>query len=138
MAGVLPTEGEEWLCDLVLEQATQAETDRGSTMVICLFTNNINIDDSVIYAGLTQPTSAGGYALTTIPNNTWSGSTGSRTATAITFEATGADYSSDTVYGYFVATDGTNKKVIAVEKDVAPVDINNGDSYTITPTISFN
>jgi hypothetical protein len=137
MPGFVPDEGETLLANLVMKRTL---TDRDADLEIGLFTDAAPAE-SITEATIAEPT-GGGYARKTLTDASWtvSGNPASASYAEQTFTASGSDYSAN-VYGYFIATKaaGGTPRLIAVEVDASgPYDINDGDSYAITPSISFD
>lgn len=135
MAGICPTEGLEEIAQEVIDNVS---TNRGTGLLLGLYQNS-SISAGTTYAGLTIP--GGGYqGNKTLVDATWTGTGGSRTYAQQTFTATGAAFTGGAVYGYFIATNGTAKKIIAIEEDPngsAPYTMGENDTYKVTPTITF-
>ena len=137
MAGFVPDEGETLLANLVTKRTL---TDRDANLELGLFTDT-SPADSITEATISEPT-GGGYARIDLTDASWtvSGNPASASYAEQTFTASGSDYSAN-VYGYFIATkaSGGTQRLLVVEVDAnGPYDINDGDSYSITPSISFD
>lgn len=130
MAGILPNEGEaliaQWLCGNIV-------TDKGTDMELGLFTNS-SISETTAHAALTEPT-GGGYARINLTDASWTGAADARTYAEQTFVATGSAMTG-AVYGAFVCTKGTTKRIVSIELNPAgPITLAMGDSYKVTPTV---
>lgn len=128
MPGISPNEGEEFRL-----RATLATRDLQLVLI-----TNASIDDTLTFAGLTQP-SGGGYAPILISQGTW------------TFDASGAHYPQQTFTatggattpaptGYALisqAADPLGQKVLAAELDPSgAMAMPDGATYRITLNIS--
>lgn len=134
MAGFTPDEGET-LIGQVIHQRTHA--DRDADLELGLFTDAAP-GETITEATITEPT-GGGYARITLTDANWSVTGGVASYAEQTFTASGSDYSANVV-GYFIATNsaGGTKRLLYVEIDGnGPYDINDGDSYAITPNITI-
>lgn len=132
MAGLLPTEGEIVIANLLFAGSS---ADRGASLELGLFTNS-SISNSITHASITEPT-GGDYARKSLANASWTpGSTS--TYAKQTFSPTGTAYTG-AVYGYFICTTGTNKRIIAIELDPnGPFSLNVSDTYDVTPSITIS
>ncbi len=132
MAGLLPTEGETLVANLLFKNAS---VDRGTGLQLGLFTNT-PITSAITAATLTEPT-GGGYARKTLTDGSWT-VTGSVASYALqAFLATGTPYTGS-VRGYFIVTTGTTPRIVAIEVDAAgPYVMNAGDTYNVTPNITI-
>ncbi len=136
MAGFCPNEGEAFIADFVIQQLAGAVTSRGTGLELGLFNTLSTDDDTITYAGLSKITTNLSAATITLTDGSWTGDgTSSHSYAQQTFTATGTV--SD-LRGYYIATNGTGKKLLAVERDAGgPYTLNSGDTYKVTPTISF-
>lgn len=134
MAGFTPDEGET-LIGQVIFQRTHA--DRDATLELGLFTDTAP-GETITEATISEPT-GGGYARIDLTDASWSVTGGVASYAQQTFTATGGDYSAN-VYGYFIATKsaGGTQRLLVVEIDGnGPYDINENDTYKITPSITI-
>jgi hypothetical protein len=83
MAGILPNEGETFIANMVIKNVN---TDRGTNLQLVLFTNS-SIGETITAATLTQPTNAGGYAVKTLTDGSWTVTDDTATYAAQTFTA---------------------------------------------------
>jgi hypothetical protein len=131
MAGLLPNEGENLVANLLFKNTS---VDRGTNLQLGLFTNS-TIGETITEALITEPT-GGGYARKTLTDASWTVVNDLASYAIQTFLATGSDYTG-VVYGYFICTLGTTKRIIAIEANTVAggVSLIQGDSYTVTPQI---
>ena len=131
MAGFTPNEGEELIAQ-VIHQRTHV--NRAADMELGLFTDAAP-GETITHATITEPT-GGGYARITLTDASWSITNDVASYAQQTFTASGGDYSANVV-GYFIASKGVAQKLLYVEIDASgPYDINDGDTYKITPNIT--
>ena len=127
MAGFTTDEGETIIATVIHERIS---VDRDADLELGLFTNAA-ADETLTEAAVTEPT-GGGYARKTLTDATWGITNDTADYAQQTFTCTGTDYVG-TVYGYFVATQGTTARLLYVEIDaVGPYDINVDDTYSVT------
>ena len=134
MAGFTPNEGETVIAEMIHERIS---ADRDADLDLGLFTD-ATPDETITEATISEPTD-GSYARITLTDATW-GITGAVADYAQqTFTCSGSDYVG-AVYGYFIATKsaGGTQRLLYVEIDGSgPYDINDGDTYKITPNITI-
>jgi hypothetical protein len=133
-AGFTPDEGET-LIGQVIFQRTHA--DRDATLEMGLFTDTAP-GETITEATIAEPT-GGGYGRKTLTDASWSVTGGVASYAQQTFTVSGSDYSAN-VYGYFIASvsSGGTARLLVVEIDAAgPYDLNDGDTYAITPNITI-
>lgn len=132
MPGFCPNEGEAFFATMVINNTT---TDRGTGLELGLFTTLATDDETITYSTLNKVTTNLSAATITLADGSWTGSADARSYAQQTFTATGTI--SD-VRGYYIATTGTTKRLIAVERDTnGPYTLNVNDTYKITPTITI-
>jgi hypothetical protein len=134
MAGFTPDEGET-LIGKVIHQRTHV--DRDATLELGLFTDAAP-DETITEATIAEPT-GGSYARIVLTDASWNVTNGVASYAQQTFTATGSDYSAN-VYGYFVASvsAGGTPRLLYVEIDGSgPRDINENDTYKVTPNITI-
>ena len=133
MAGFTPDEG-EIVIGQVIHQRTHA--DRPADLELGLFTDAAP-DETITEATITEPT-GGSYARITLTDASWTCTDDTPTYAQQTFTCSGSDYSANVV-GYFIATkSGGTQRLLYVEIDGSgPYDINDGDTYKITPNITI-
>jgi hypothetical protein len=131
MAGILPSEGEKLVANLLFKNA---DADRGTGLQLGLFTNS-TISTATTAAALTEPT-GGGYARKTLTDGSWTVSGNLATYALQTFTATGSAYTG-TIYGHFIVTTGTVPRIIAIELDASGAfTMLQNDTYDVTPHIT--
>ena len=132
MAGFTPNEG-EILIGQVIHQRTHV--DRAATLELGLFTDAAP-DETMTEATIAEPT-GGSYARITLTDASWTCTDDTPTYAQQTFTCSGSDYSAN-VYGYFISSVGTTQRLLYIEIDGSgPYDINDGDTYAITPHITI-
>lgn len=134
MAGFTPNEGETLIAQVV-HQRTHA--DRDATLELGLFTDT-SPAETITEATISEPT-GGSYARKTLTDASWTVTNDTASYAEQTFTASGSDYSAN-VYGYFIASvsSGGTQRLLYVEVDGSgPYDINDGDSYAITPNVTI-
>jgi len=134
MAGFVPNEGEALIADMVCKRVL---TDRDANLELGLFTDAAP-DETITEATITEP-GGGGYARIDLTDGSWTGSADSRAYAQQTFTATGSDYTGSDVQGYFIATkaSGGTPRILCIEVDGnGPYDINENDTYKVTPNIT--
>lgn len=134
MAGFTPNEGETLIAQII-HQRTHA--DRDADLEMGLFTD-ATPGETITEATISEPT-GGGYARKTLTDGSWNVSGDTADYAEQTFTASGSDYSAN-VYGYFIASksSGGTARLLYVEIDGSgPYDINDGDSYAVTPNITI-
>jgi hypothetical protein len=130
MPGFCPDEGEAFFATMVINNTT---TDRGTGLELGLFTGTPT--ESTTYSTLSKVTSNLSPLTYTLADGTWTGSADSRSYVERTFTASATIAG---VTGYYIATTGTTKRLIAVEIDPnGPYTLNVNDTYKITPTITI-
>lgn len=143
MAGLRPQEGDTLSGAILLKAVNtatfQANTDRIANLTLALYTAPTSLSNTVTYASFTKVT-GNGYADKTLTDASWSNTNEVFSYAAQTFTAAGGNWTG--IYGYFIHTikagTGTNK-VMACEQDPnAPITVNNGSDYIITPQITFS
>ena len=129
MAGFCPDEGEAFINTMVINNTN---TDRGTGLELGLFTGTPT--ETTTYSTLSKVTTNLSANTITLADGSWTGSADSRSYAQQTFTATGT---TSGVSGYYIATTGTTKRLIAVEIDPnGPYTLNINDTYKITPTIT--
>ncbi len=134
MAGFMPDEGEKLLADIACKRVL---TDRDANLELGIFTNS-SAGETTTHAAITEP-SGTGYARITLTDASWTGATDARSYAQQTFTV-GAGGWTGSGYGYFIATiaSGGTKRVLWMEIDAAgPFTWAAGDTYKVTPTITF-
>lgn len=132
MAGFLPDEGETLIANLVFKNA---DVDRGTGLELLLFTN-VSPGETITEATLTEPTGTG-YARIQLTDGSWS-VTGDQASYAQQTFTGGAGGWTGSVQGYAIVTKGTTPRIVAIEVDASgPYTIAEGDTYDITPQITF-
>lgn len=130
MPGFCPDEGDAFFATMVINNTN---TDRGTGLELGLFTGTPT--ESTTYATLSKVTTNLSANTITLADGSWTGSADSRSYAQQTFTATGTTAG---VAGYYIATTGTAKRLIAVEIDTnGPYTLNVNDTYKITPTITI-
>jgi hypothetical protein len=112
-------------------------------MYACLFTNNVTIGKSTVYADLVEAAWTG-YSRNYLAGASWislgvAGHVGSMVYPSIAFS--NASGGSVTAYGFFMIPQSGTDLLIAGNFDGAPVTILDGGSYVFIPTmgdLSFN
>jgi hypothetical protein len=133
MAGFTPDEGETLIGEVIFERT---HIDRAATLELGLFTD-ASPGETITEATITEP-GGGSYARITLTDASWSVAAGVASYAQQTFTATGSDYTGSTVQGYFIASVGTTQRLLVVEVDASgPYDINQDDTYKITPNITI-
>jgi hypothetical protein len=133
MAGFCPNEGEAFIADYVIMKTQTA--NRGTDLELGLFNTLSTDDETVTYSGLSKITSNLSANTITLTDGSWTGSADARSYAQQTFTATGTVTD---VRGYYIATTGSAKRLLVVERDTdGPFTLNNGDTYKITPTITI-
>lgn len=133
MAGFVPDEGEAAILDLVCKRYL---LDRDANLELGLFTN-VSVTETTTHAALTEPAGTG-YARIDLTDASWTGAADTRAYAQQTFTG-GAGNWTGTVQGYFIATkaSGGTKRLLFLEIDAAgPWQINNGDTYKVTPNFT--
>lgn len=133
MAGFVPDEGETLIGQVVFQRT---HADRDATLELGLFTDTTP-GETITEATISEPT-GGSYARKTLTDASWTVTGGVASYAEQTFTASGSDYSAD-VYGYFIASvsSGGTQRLLVVEIDGnGPYDINDGDSYAVTPSVT--
>jgi len=139
MAGFLPDEGATLITNLLFRNT---EPDRGTSLQLALVTNIFLSKITPTASTLTEPTGTG-YARITLNDIGWgthTTSVGNAAGVAVypkqTFTA-GAGGWTGGIYGYAILTTGTSPRIISMESDPqAPVTMNQGDTYIVTPRIT--
>lgn len=134
MAGFVPNEGEHLIGELVFENN---QTDRDADLELGLFTDAAP-DETITEATISEPT-GGSYARKDLTDASWTITNDVAAYAEQTFSVSGSDYSDDVV-GYFIATksSGGTQRLLVVEIDGnGPYDLNDGDTYAITPSITL-
>lgn len=132
MAGFTPDEAEVLIGTVLLQKDL---TNRIADLELGLFTNTAP-DETITHATITEPTGTG-YARITLTDASWV-PTGSVFAYAQQTFTAGGNWTG-TVKGYFVCTKGASKKLLAVELDPGgPYTMNTGDTYKVTPSLTFS
>jgi hypothetical protein len=132
MAGILPNEGEEMIVKILAGESALAD-ERGTDLDLVLITNS-TISETTTAGSLTQPTGTG-YAPITLSDGSWTGSGDSRSYPIQTWTAGGTWTGG--VYGYAILTKGTTPRIMAMELEGGgPYSLNDGDTYSVTPTIT--
>jgi len=131
MAGILPTEGETLVANLVFKGY---DPDRGTGLQLMLFTNTV-VDNTTTAASLTEPTGTG-YARIPLTDATWIVAGGVASFLAQTFTAGTGGWTGQ-VHGYAVVTTGIVPRIVSVELDASgPYTMAAGDTYAVTPSIT--
>jgi len=134
MAGLVPNEGETLMGELVFKND---ESDRPADLEIGLMTDTQG--ETLAEATINEPTGTG-YARQTLTDASWSVTTGVASYAQITFTG-GSGGWTGSVTGYFIATKsgGGTQRLLVVEEDAGgPYTIGEGDTYKITPGITFS
>jgi len=134
MAGFRPNEGDTVSGQLLLKRTL---TDRDADLELGLFTN-ASPGATITEATITEPT-GGGYARIDLTDANWTGTNPFAYAQQ-TFTASGGDMTGS-IQGYFIATKaaGGTQRLLAIEVDASgPYTLTDGDSYKITPNITFS
>jgi hypothetical protein len=134
MAGFIPNEGETFYGTMVLKNTT---TDRGTNLELLLFTNAAP-GETITEATLTEP-SGTGYARIDLTDGSWSeGAAGVFSYAEQTFTG-GAGGWTGSIQGYAIVTKGTTPRILAIEVDSvnAPFTMAEGDTYKVTPQITY-
>ena len=134
MAGFVPNEGEALIASLVMQRVL---TDRDANLELGLFTNSAP-GETITEATLTEP-SGTGYARIDLTDGSWTGSADARAYAQQTFTG-GAGGWTGSVQGYFIATKaaGGTQRLLLLEVDSnGPYTINEGDTYEVTPNVTF-
>lgn len=134
MAGFVPNEGEALIASLVMQRVL---TDRDANLELGLFTNSAP-GETITEATLTEP-SGTGYARIDLTDGSWTGSADARAYAQQTFTG-GAGGWTGSVQGYFIATKaaGGTQRLLLLEVDSnGPYTINEGDTYKVTPNVTF-
>lgn len=132
--GFVPNEGETFMGAFVLGNTS---TDRGTGTQLLLFTN-VSPGETITEATLTEPTGTG-YARITLTDGSWTeGAAGVYSYAEQTFTA-GAGGWTGNIQGYAIVTTGTTPRILAIEVDAvnAPFTMSEGDTYKVTPQITF-
>ena len=131
MAGVTPNDGETLILNLLYKNA---DVNRGTDLHLGLFTNNgvTALDENSSLADVTVPSTAGGYAVKTLTDATWSVSGDNATYAQQTWTATGEPFSTD-IYGYYIATTGSTgvATLLHFEVEGTAVTVADGESYKV-------
>ena len=132
MAGFITTEGKVVLLNLLLNNVDE---NRGSNLQVGLITNITGLVDGSTLAQVTEPDLINGYQRQVAIDGNWTVDVNANADyTPLTFTAVGGSFSAP-IYGYFVATTGTNPKLLIVEVDPnAPRTILAGQSYKVDLT----
>lgn len=134
MAGFTPDESEVLQGTILLKRTL---TDRDADLELGCFTNT-SVDETTTHASITEPTGTG-YARITLTDGSWS-ATGSVFSYAQQTFTAGGDWTG-TVKGYFIATksSGGTQRLLAIEVDSGgPYTMHSGDTYKVTPSITFS
>lgn len=134
MAGFTPDEGEDLIGQVIFQRI---HVDRDATLELGLFTDS-GPAESITEATITEPGGTA-YARITLTDTLWAVSGGVASYTEQTFTATDTDFTGATVQGYFISSvAGGTQRIIVMEVDGnGPYDINSGDTYAITPSITI-
>jgi hypothetical protein len=135
MAGVLTTAGKNLVGQLLCKKDV---TDRDADLKMGLFTNSSGLSAASVLGDITVPTGTG-YGAKTLTDASWTGSTNTKAYAEQTFTG-GAGGWSGAIYGYYIFTQsaGGTPRLVFYEIDAgAPYTINEGDTYKVTPTITF-
>lgn len=144
MAEIYPDEGLDYILSIIPASGAPAP----GSLWLGLFTDftaSTVGTSGTTEATITEPT-GGGYARVEITSGEWSGPTnigadgaGRRyTASGQQFSASGSDYSAN-VNGFFIASASTGGSLIFMANfdDEQAVDVNDGDTLTVTPWMGF-
>lgn len=133
MAGVIVDEGRELFLNMILKGA---DANRGTDLVLGLFITPTGwLSSTSTYGDMTNP-NGGNYADITLTSASWSVTGNTATFADQIFIPTVTDYNQG-VNGVYLATTGTNPKLIAYEIDPAnPVALTTGDGYKISLTVT--
>lgn len=132
MPGFVPNEGEKLIADVICKRDL---TDRIADLELGLFTNAAP-DETITHAGITEPTGTG-YARISLTDASWTGAADLRSYAQQTFTGGAGGWTGD-VKGYFVCTKGATKRLLFVELDGDPPGvIGEGDTYKVTPNVTF-
>lgn len=133
MAGTVVNEGETVIGEAFFKSVT---TDR-TTLKIGLYTNSSGLAETTALGTITEPT-GGAYASKTFTDANWTVTDGLCTYAQQTWTASGGNYSAP-IYGYHIFTTGTTARLICWENHPSgPHTINDGDSYSVTPSIQIS
>ena len=127
MSGFLPNEGETLVANVVFKNT---DDDRGTDTYLGLFTN-ASVSETTAFTSLTQPT-GGGYAEILLTDASWTVTNDVASYAKQTFNVTGGDYNLP-IYGYYVRTNGTIKRLLVLEVDPAP-----GAPYTMLENDAYD
>lgn len=131
LVGIVPNEGEDHMLDFYLNQTA---TDRGTNLQLGLFTNT-TIGETTTHAAITEPT-GGNYARITLTDGSWAQSVQGRLDYPQQQFAPNGAYSAP-VYGYFVCSNGTTKRLVIAEIDPnGPYSFVANDTYDVTVRLS--
>ena len=117
MAGFTPTEGETYLLGKMYVN---------DLYEVILITNTVALDDTAVFADLSQP-SNGGYAAITLDN--WTVSAGQASHPTVTFTATGSAFTGD-ITGYAVKPVGVDT-IVHIEFSGSSVTVAENELYTV-------
>ncbi len=130
MAGFRPNEGRELSGNMLLKNIT---TDRGTDLELGLFTTP-SPTATITEATIAEP-SGGGYARIVLDDATWTEAAEVFNYVKQTFTANGGDWTN--VVGYFIATRGATKRLLAVEVNpTGIVSVTDGNEYSIAPQMT--
>jgi hypothetical protein len=143
MPGLRPQEGDILSGQILLKAQNtstfQAATDRAANLKLCLYTAPSSITNTVTFSSFTKVTGFG-YADATLTDASWTNVNEVFSYAAQTFTPVGGNWTG--IYGYFIHTNaqgGGTTRVLACEQDPnAPITVNNGSDYIITPQITFS
>ena len=131
MAGLITIDGSIVMGNLVFKLS---EPNRTADLQLGLFTNTSGLSAASHLADITEPGGAS-YSRITLTDASWVNTSGILTYAATSFTATVAI--TGTIYGYFLATQGTTPKLFAYEIYAAPFTFSTGDVFKITPTVTL-
>lgn len=131
MALTVPNQGEQIILEALVNKTAP------ETLVLCLYSNNATISETLTEAGVTE-VSGNGYSNITLTGSNWTTTPGAPTEISYpqqTFTFTGA---AGNVYGYYVKQ-ATSGKLVWIEAFTdGPYNIqNNGDQIKVTPKITL-
>lgn len=143
MPGLRPQEGDVLSGQILLKSANiltyQSNTDRSSNLKLCLYTAPTSLTNTVTFASFTK-VSGSGYADASLVDGSWTNVNEVFSYAATTFTPVGGNWTG--IYGYFIHTNSAGSgtsRVLACEQDPnAPITVNNGSDYIITPQITFS
>lgn len=130
---ITPNEGLQLVGNLIFKNA---DANRGTSLELGLFTNDVAPTESSVLADIVEPT-GGSYARKVLTDASWTvGTDGLCTYAIQTFTATGSAYS-ETIKGFFIATTGTTPMLLRFQVEDAAISVAQDETYSVTPSISI-